>query len=199
MKGMLVVCTVLGISTSAAALDFRIQGAVDMGSPGGHGEPIMGDFTGIDPAAPLALLGVGARLGSNLAPSLIGTPAATDTSFSAVYFVLSGVDSEISPGGFDALAIFDAASDAPILAPRVRIFIRDHSGINYNIEFQGVGMVVDEWAPADGGFMPEPEPLTQSYRLAQYGRTLYLEAIPAPAAASLLGLGLIAAASRRRR
>ncbi|MEZ6210768.1 MAG: hypothetical protein R3B46_05895 [Phycisphaerales bacterium] len=190
MKILVLLCAVLALGSFAPALDFRVQGAVDMGGAAGNGSPISGDFTGIFAPAPHAAFGVGARIGDVLSVGFGSTPIATESSFEGWYFTAGGQPSQINPAGRDGVAIFDAASDFPITAPAVRVYIRDANGLEHNVQFNGVGTHSN--VALDG------ITLSQTYRLAQYGRTLYVEAIPTPGALSLFGIGLIASSRRRR-
>lgn len=188
----------LSMAASASALPFKVQGAVDMGGPGGDGHPITGDFEGILRFAPIAAAGVGARIGWVMSPQFMDEVVATDTSFEGRYVVVAGVASAISPSGRDGLALFDAGFGADFaLTGAVRILIRDAGGDDFNIWFGSMGEPGYLASPETGGLQPD-----QQYRLMQYDhegkRQLWVEVVPAPGATALLApIGLFTARRRR--
>lgn len=188
----------LSLAAGAGALPFKVQGSVDFGGPGGDGSAITGDFEGILRFAPIAAAGVGARIGSEMAPLFMDEVVATDTSFAGRYFLAGGVASAISPSGQDGLALFDAGFGADFaLTGAVRILIRDANNDDFNIWFGAMGEPGYLASPDTGGIQP-----AQQYRLMQYDhdgkRQLWVEAIPTPGTMALLAtIGVMA--SRRRR
>nr|AQQ75100.1 hypothetical protein [uncultured bacterium] len=187
---------VVALAGSANAAAFAIAGAIDMGGPGGNGQPINGDFAGIATFLPAAQLGganqVGARIGANLLPTFVpGTFAGTtSTHFLGVYFLTGDQATSVNPGGNDGIQIFNVNSPAGFDAPAIRVFIRD-AGVGHNLEFNGLENPVSQSVLGAA--------LSQSYQLKFYGNTLWVEAaIPTPGAAGLFGLAGLAAARRRR-
>lgn len=195
MKRVIVSVSVLALASSAMALPFRIL-QVDMGgAEGAQGQGITGDFTGIIFGAPVAAADVGARVGDSIIVEFVGgIPSMTNISyFSGVFFSFDpgSEESHPTPAGFDGLEIFLAANNEPFTpytAPSVFIDLLD-AGMMRQVELNDLGNPTS----IDVNGMP----LSQPYRLAQYGRDLWVEAIPAPGAIALLApIGLMAA--RRR-